>query len=181
MPGGTGRGGVDLVSGGHQTPRGTPLEILVDSRELRPYRFSGAKGIAVRVTTLSTGDYSISGLENRVSIERKSLSDAYGTIGRGRERFVRELDRLAAIHAHPDGGYAAILVEADLRTFFERPPRYTKLHPRSAIGSVLAWSVRYGIPVWFAGSRRYGEAVTRKLLESFWVSHQMGTRLPNRR
>ena len=102
--------------------------IAIDTREQRPYEFPGAV-----VMTLPTGDYSIVGLEHRVAIERKSKADAYGSLGQGRARFRRECERLAALD------YAAIVVEDTVPGFLRRPA-HSKMNPRSAIGSLLAWS-----------------------------------------
>ena len=41
--------------------------IAIDTREQRPYRFVWSE-----IKTLTTGDYSVIGLEDRVAIERKS-------------------------------------------------------------------------------------------------------------
>src|ERR1700730_4853142 len=68
--------------------------ILVDSREQTPLVFTR---LPSRVATLSTGDYSIAGLEHLFSVERKSVSDLVGCCcGDSRERFQRELYRLQA-------------------------------------------------------------------------------------
>ncbi len=134
--------------------------IAIDTREQLPYVFPGAV-----TKTLPSGDYSIVGLETQVAIERKSKTDAYGSLGQGRSRFRREVERLAAMD------FAAIVVEDTLSGFLCRPP-YSKMSPRSAIGSLLAWSVRYRVPVYFAGDRQYARALTQKLLEMYWRYHQ---------
>lgn len=131
------------------------IVVAIDTREQRPYRFARSE-----VRRLETGDYSVVGLEDRVAIERKSLPDAYGCIGHDRERFQRELERLAVLD------YAAIVIESSLRGFLQPPP-FSKLHPRSALCSVLAWSVRYRIPVFFADDREHGAALTYRLLQYF--------------
>jgi len=130
--------------------------IVVDSREQQPYAFEGAV-----IKTLTTGDYSVSGLEDRVTIERKSKADAYGSLGHGRARFLREFERLARYD------YGAVVIEDTVAGFLHRPP-HSKMNPRSAIGSLLAWSVRYRVPVFFAGDREHGRALTRKLLEMYY-------------
>ncbi|MCP4573814.1 MAG: hypothetical protein GY838_15760 [bacterium] len=130
--------------------------IAIDTREQLPYEFPGAV-----VKTLSTGDYSLEGLEDQVAIERKTKADAYGSLGQGRARFRREWERLAGLD------YAAVVVEDSVPGFLRRPP-HSKMNPRSAIGSLLAWSVRYRVPVFFAGDRTHGQALTGKLLEMFW-------------
>ncbi|MBU1074438.1 hypothetical protein KKG45_14450 [bacterium] len=130
--------------------------IAVDTREQQPYQFDGAE-----VVTLTTGDYSIVGLEDRVTIERKSKADAYGSLGQGRARFRREFERLAEFD------YAVVVVEDTVPGFLHRPA-HSKMNPRAAIGSLLAWSVRYRVPVFFAGDREHGRALTRKLLQMYW-------------
>jgi len=136
--------------------------IVIDTREQLPYRFERSV-----VKKLDQGDYSIEGLEHLVAVERKSKVDAYGTIGRGRERFERELERLAHLE------YAAIVIECSLPDFLEPPPQ-SRLHPRAAVCSLLAWSVKYGVHVFFAGDRRHAQAVTFKLLEKFHKYYQAG-------
>lgn len=133
--------------------------IVIDTREQRPYEYPGAE-----VKTLPTGDYSLVGLEDRIAIERKTKTDAYGSLGRGRARFRREVERLAELD------YAAIVVEATVPGFLCRPS-HSLMNPRAAIGSLLAWSVRYRVPVFFAGDRDHAQALTRKLLENFHKYH----------
>ena len=140
--------------------RDRELIIAVDSREQKPYPFSTCE-----VKTLETGDYSIVGLEDRVTIERKTKKDAYASLGRSRGRFERELKRMAQFD------YAAIVIESSLPEFL-RPPPFSQLSPRSAINSLLNWTVKYQVGIFFAGDRRHGQALTQRLLEKFWRNHQ---------
>ncbi len=130
--------------------------IAVDTREQQPYVFEGAV-----VRTLPSGDYSIVGLEDQVAVERKSKADAYGSLGHGRARFRREVERLSRYD------YAAIVIEDTVPGFLCRPA-HSQMNPRSAIASLLAWSVRYRVPVFFAGDRVHGRALTQKLLQMYW-------------
>ena len=133
------------------------LRIVIDSREQIPYEFSGVECI---VKGLSSGDYSIENLEDEVAVERKNLSDAYGSIGVGRERFERELARLSEMT------YAAIVIESSLKDFLVAPA-YSDLNPKAAIGSLLAWSVKFRLPIFFCGDRAHAQATTLKLLEKY--------------
>lgn len=130
--------------------------IAIDTREQQPYDMPGAV-----VCTLPTGDYSIVGLLDRVAIERKSKADAYSSLGHGRARFRREFERLAALD------YAAVVVEDTVPGFLHRPS-HSKMNPRAAINSLIAWSVRYKVPVFFASDREHGRALTMKLLHAYW-------------
>lgn len=131
------------------------FRIIIDSREQRPYEFEGAL-----IRCLPAGDYSLEGLETKVAIERKSKKDAYGTIGKGRKRFEKELRKLAKYD------YSAIVIECSLSEFLN-PPVFSELHPNSAINSLLAWSVRYGIHIFFGQNRPLSRGLTYRLLEKF--------------
>jgi ERCC4-type nuclease len=129
--------------------------IVIDDREKQPYAFAGA------VTRhLAAGDYSLLGYEDRVAVERKSKKDAYRSLGHVRERFQCEIERLA------EYDYAAIVIEASMPAFLIPPP-FGELHPHAAIASLLGWSVKYRLPVFFAGDRAHGESTTRHLLEKY--------------
>ena len=136
--------------------------IVVDTREQRPYIFVGSV-----IGTLPTGDYSLQGFEHVIAIERKTLSDAYSSLGQGRARFRREVERMAALQ------YGAIVVEASVPDFL-RPPPFSRLAPTAALGSLLAWSVHFGVHVMFAGDRDHGAAITLQLLTKFWRYHGEG-------
>ena len=138
------------------TPQRLEPVIAIDTREQKPYRFARAE-----VKTLASGDYSIVGLEDRVAIERKTKEDAYSSLAQGRARFERELQRLS----HFD--YAAVVVETSLPDFL-RVPAFSRMNPKAAASSLVAWSVKYHVCVFFAGDRRHGHALTRQLLEMFW-------------
>jgi ERCC4-type nuclease len=142
-----------------------PIRIVIDTREQRAYAFPNAV-----VRSLRSGDYSIEGLEDRVAIERKTKSDAFNSLGRNRGRFEREVQRLAELR------YAAIVIEASLADFL-RAPAFSQMSARAAARSLLAWSVRYRLPVFWAGDRRHGRAVTMRLLEAF-VRYERGNRPP---
>lgn len=96
-----------------------PGVVLIDCQEQIPFTFEGIACDAAAGTgdwqvrteraNLDTADYTLDGYASRVGVERKSLADLFGTLGQGRERFVRELERLAEYK------FAAVVVEADWR------------------------------------------------------------------
>ena len=142
---------------------------VIDTREQAPFAFRGIvgdRGRDLEVVTcrsgLRTGDYSVQGLEDAVAVERKSKTDLYGTVGRGRARFERELERLAAMPA------PALVVECDLASLL-RPPERSRVSPSSVLNSLIAWSVRHRIPVWPCPGRRFAEILTYRLLQHFWT------------
>ena len=148
-------------------PPPSDFRILVDTREQAPL-FVG-RPWAVRAT-LATGDYSLAGYEGQVVLERKSLADAYGTIGRGRERFERELERMRPFACK------GILVEAtyaDLLDPERQDPCWrSRVHPASVEGSLLAFRRRFGVEVLFAGNRLHSERLAFRWLATWWLEAQ---------
>ena len=149
----------------------TPYTIVIDTREQLGYQFAapftGPRKVQLAVQTivcgLPTGDYSLLGFESQIAIERKSLSDLYSTLGQGRARFTRELERLAAME------FAAVVVEAEWSEILGNPPSRSELNPKTVLCSVVAWQQRYPrIHWWTVPGRSVGEAVTIRLLDRFW-------------
>ena len=126
---------------------------IVDTREQNPLDVSPLRSIT---GTLTTGDYSVSGLERVIAIERKSLPDLLGCIGQDRERFDREVIRLLAYPCR------ALVVESSWPEL-ERGEWRSKITSIAAVGSVLGW-IAMGLPVVMAGDHdRAGRYVSRLL------------------
>lgn len=134
--------------------------IVIDSREQQPLSFPAE--VPVVVAGLASGDYSLEGYEDRIALERKSLSDLLACVGRERERFERELVRLWALD------YAALVIEATLEEVLAGRPDRTLVSGRAAVGSLLAWSVDYRLPVFFCGDRRLAAALVLKVLRKWF-------------
>ena len=65
--------------------------IIIDSREQDPLPI---KAYPTTVAGLTSGDYSVAGLESLFSVERKSIADLVQSLTTHRARFLRELERL---------------------------------------------------------------------------------------
>lgn len=128
------------------------MKIKIDTREQKPYQFENSE-----IGTIPIGDYSIVGLENHIAIERKSLNDLISSLTVGRERFEKELFKGQALD------YFALVVEASAADIIKHKYR-SRMEPKAAIQSLLAFSIRYHLPVWFCESREYGQRVTESLL-----------------
>ena len=131
------------------------MRIIIDSREQLPYEFENSE-----IGCIPTGDYSIKGLEPHVCVERKTKADAYGSLGHGRVRFEAEWKRMSRM------SFAAVVIECSMKDFLT-PPEHSRMNPRAAISTLLGWSVKYMIPVFFCDGRAMGKATTLKLLERF--------------
>lgn len=136
------------------------MKIIIDSREQNPFSFEG-KDVETVTASLTTGDYSLAGLEDRIALERKSLADLVGCLtGSNRERFERELNRGRGLD------YFAVVIEAGFSELTGKQYR-SNLNPHAAAQSIIAFQVRYGVPFIWAGSRRAAEYLTYWLLSKY--------------
>ena len=114
---------------------------------------------------LQTGDYSIENYETVVAIERKALGDLVSCLGVNRARFERELQRAR------DFEYFCVLVEGTYAQLASGD-YLSRLHTNSAVESISAFEVRYGIPFLFAGSQKLAAAKCESLLKKFHRERQ---------
>jgi DNA excision repair protein ERCC-4 len=138
--------------------------IAIDTREQNPFWFPS--DIPTQIRSLKTGDYSLVGYEDQVAIERKSKSDCYGSLSSGRNRFERELERLKELD------FAAIVIESSISEFL-LAPGYSQMNPKSALRSLIAWSVKYRVPVCWGDDRPHAAALTLSLLQFWWKYSQI--------
>lgn len=146
--------------------------MLVDRREKTPYLFQGLRAGSKRAyrplivpwewAHLETGDYSIRGYEDRVTIERKSLEDLYSTLSGHRKRFEREHERMREIE------FKAVVIEASWEKILRQPPKKSGLKPASVFGTYASWRVKYGVPWEAMEDRRLAEKTVFRLLERWW-------------
>jgi len=127
--------------------------IKVDSREQQPYSFETPS----QVGALSCGDYSLAGVEHLISIERKTLPDLVGCLSKDRSRFERELYKSRSLE------YMGLVLECSLSDIINHNYQ-SQMQSKAIIQSLIAFSIRYRLPVWFAESREYGARVTESLL-----------------
>jgi len=95
-----------------------------------------------------------------VSVERKSLEDFIGCVGRGRDRFERELRRMRGYRCR------AVVIETT-RAKLAGGNWRGKITPGQALGSIASWRVRYGVEFIYAGSATHGADETLRLLTKF--------------
>lgn len=121
---------------------------ICDTRELTPLDLSPLRTLG---GTLDTGDYSVQGLEHVVRIERKSLPDIIACVGRERDRFDKEVQRLLAFPVR------LLIVEATWNQIEGHEPANPQwrgsITSPQVIGSLLSWTAR-GLPVHIAGDHQ---------------------------
>jgi ERCC4-type nuclease len=162
------KGPVIIKRDGHNISRSIPLPtVIIDSNEQRPFDFSyHANWIGASVRRkLPTGDYSIEGMEDILTLERKSLADLILTLTQYRSRFFAECERMVQFK------HRAIIIEAsyqDIKTPYPDEvftldqeveaqavgQLHTKAHPNGISGSLDAINAKYGIEILYTARRR---------------------------
>jgi ERCC4-type nuclease len=135
--------------------------VAVDSREQRPWVFGDS--VPVLTKALAAGDYAPLGFESQCVIERKSIGDFVGCVTWQRERFVRELERLQSYR------FACVIVEANICDVYARRYR-SRVHPNSVVGSAVAFSVDYSVPVFWASNPEHAADLALRILKRWWAN-----------
>lgn len=130
--------------------------IICDTREQRPYGFPSGRVEVVRAG-LPAGDYSVSGLEDQVAVERKSLADLVNTVVGDRDRWKRELDKLKGYR------FAAVIVEACIHDVLSGR-WHGGAQPNTVLQAVVAVMTDYRIPVLLAGDRATAERMVEAMI-----------------
>jgi len=133
--------------------------VIKDTREKTGWKFRASANCSGMVTRkLDTGDYSISGYEDLIMIERKSISDLWNSLLNGRERFLREMERAKEIPLR------YLIIEGTMKDI-NAGIRYSKVKADFIIASLVSLEVKYGIHVIFASKRKdVCQTYVRKLL-----------------
>lgn len=126
--------------------------IIVDSREQKPYKFS----IPTVKKALNSGDYSIVGYEDDITVERKSLPDLVRCCGRDRARFMNQCNRLVEIE------HRLLVVEAGWAEI-ELGQWRGHVKPSQVIGT-LCLIAGMGIPFITADDRMRATELTQRFL-----------------
>lgn len=134
--------------------------ILTDSREQTPLDLRPLKQ---QTATLTTGDYTIKGLEQLVICERKSLQDLVMCVTKERERFEKEIQRMLAFHM------PILCIEAHLVEVQQQKYRGATT-PQSILGSIWSWQAR-GINVVWGGDHKNCGVTMAGILYSFARQH----------
>ena len=134
-------------------------KIVVDSREQKPL---WKKDTIVK--KLDVGDYSIEGHENKIAIERKSLSDLFGTLGGGNKRFKKELERAKPYN------YFAIVIEGNYRDIRDKKFEgsfYCKMKGYVILKILFTLHIKYNINIFMCNDRNEAKSVIKSLFNTY--------------
>lgn len=135
--------------------------LTVDSREQSPLDFSGIDGIEkVETAGLSFGDYSaiVHGKVAPLIFERKNLSDLFGTLGKGHDRFKRELERAK------QADFKLVLMIEGTYTDVWNGTEYSQMDGKTILKILATMYVKYDLEYHFCESRR---VMARRIVDTF--------------
>lgn len=127
------------------------VTILIDSREQLPLEFFFDESIILERIKLDIGDYGAKfndGTESDYCFERKSITDLFGTLGKGYKRFKKEIER--AIHRKKT---IILIIEGSLKEI-GKGCSYSEIKGESILKTVFTLLMRYGVYPVFCVSRR---------------------------
>jgi hypothetical protein len=142
-----------------ELPAGWTPTILVDTREKRPLPFTFPTASA----SLPTGDYSIAGLDHEFAVERKTIADLFSSLTHGRDRFMREIQRLRAFT------FPRLLVIGTQQNVEDARQHSQGINPKAILNSLHAIEAK-GVPVVFTPSP--GDASVMVERWAFWFARE---------
>jgi ERCC4-type nuclease len=148
---------------GHSITRQIPKAVvLVDTREKSPFEFRRFPNWIAeeKRQKLNIGDYSVEGMEDSLSLERKTLSDLITTLIQQRPRFFKLCEKMSQYR------WRALFIQASYEDVKSPYGEYTYAHPNAVSGTLDALEARYGIPVIYTS--RYKELAEEKAAS--WLS-----------
>jgi ERCC4-type nuclease len=136
--------------------------VIIDSAEHMGYnfcRFSNWFEGSIR-KRLPTGDYSLVGFEEEITIERKTLSDLVSSVITCRSAFIDKCERMSKFRK------SCIVVEASLA---EVKSEYecSQAQPNAVLGSIIAAQERWDIPVYFLDDFILAEEFVASMLSKY--------------
>ena len=136
--------------------------VIIDSAEHMGYtfkRFTNWFAGTVR-RRLPTGDYTLSGLEKEIVIERKTLPDLVNSIIQERKNFIAKCEKLAVFKKK------CIVIEGSLSAL-KTPYQESQAHPNAVLGSIVAVQERWDIPVYFLDTFLLAEEFVASMLSKY--------------
>jgi ERCC4-type nuclease len=152
------RGGTQL-----RTPRAI---LLVDSREQNPFTFGRFAGwfSGVEKTSLKLGDYSVSGMEEICTVERKDLPDLVHSFTTDRPEFIRRLRRMAE---RPE----RLLVITAALSQVKSAYAHSAVNPNKITQSLVATLAGLHVPFLCVETHELGEEIVASYLYQVHLYH----------
>jgi ERCC4-type nuclease len=147
-----------------KVPKELPI-VLIDSREQSPLPIASFPS---ERAGLATGDYTVAGLENHLTIERNSVPDLISTLFQkdNRTRFMREVERMLAARVR------VLLIVGDAgpmppRAIIEGHHYRSTVQPHTVFASIAALEAK-GLTLRWADSPAHAALIVESLAWYSW-------------
>ncbi|TFH24739.1 hypothetical protein E4G67_01690, partial [Candidatus Bathyarchaeota archaeon] len=147
--------------------------IIRDTREQdgKGWTFRAAANcLGIERKKLDVGDYTVSGLEDILMVERKTLGDLWNTLGQhlNYKRFLKEIER-AKNHK-----IKYLVIEATIAEV-NAGYKWSKVSPANIHAKLISLQVKHNVHIIFAGREDVARAWTRMLFDKVFRYHLDGT------
>jgi ERCC4-type nuclease len=152
------RGGTEL-----RVPR--PV-LIVDSREQNPFSFARFRGwfAGVERRPLSLGDYSVAGMEDICTVERKDLADLVRSLTVERPTFIRRLQEMSRFPQR-------LLVITAALSQVKSPYAHSQANPNRITQSLIAALAGLAVPFLCVETHELGEEIVASYLYQAHLYH----------
>jgi hypothetical protein len=154
--------------------------VLQDTREKKPWDFSFF-GLDQTRKIVKTGDYTIEGYEDKITIDRKrSVSELYQNLFKERDRFEREMVRMEGMEAYIlcEFPYSDVLVFPDSmplafsKKLKKRAQIPVKYKSQDIIDRLELLTERHGVRFLFTDSRPEAQREAARILKEFYEENK---------
>ena len=152
------RGGTQL-----HTPKPT---VIVDTREQNPFSFARFRGwfAGIKHKALKVGDYSVAGLEDVVTVERKDLPDLIHSFTSDRPVFVERLRRMSR---YPHRLLVVTAALSEVKSSYGG----TSINPNRITQSLVATLAGLGVPFLCVETHELGAEIVASYLYQVHLYH----------
>lgn len=152
--------------------------IIIDTREKTPYNFRVNENLGgIEIIKLDSGDYSLKGMEDLITIERKNnVIELCNNLGKNRKRFEAELERMKDIKFKfiiVEDYWSSLLTKKPFK-YVNGKPIYMRMNPNAVFQSIIAIQLKYGVNVIMAGTREMAQKIVRSLLIKAFNYRKLG-------
>jgi len=144
------------------------VDILVDSREQNALKFKSKHLDNVIVQKLDYGDYQVKFKDSyvpKIAFERKSISDLFGTLGKGYKRFKREI-----IRSQEDKALLIIIIEGTLSDV-SSGHKYSQRDGKSLAKQLFTMMIRHHVPFVCCSTRKEMSKYIVSFFEALGTEH----------
>lgn len=154
--------------------------ILEDTREKKPWSFSFFGAEQTR-TVVKTGDYTIEGYEDKITIDRKrSIAEIYQNLFKEYPRFKKEMERMETMESYIvcEFPYSDVLDFPHSMPLIwsakakKKMPMNLRFESKDIINRIDMIHERHGVQFIYCDTRREAESTAFKILKEFYEKTQ---------